>query len=91
MSKLANKIRGKGDSFAGKAVDDKKTDSRDTWKIFLRLCTYVLHYWYLFIPAIVMTLLSNQLALLGPKYSGEAIDVITMAEGVDFKAVQDEI
>ena len=91
MSKLANKIRGKGDSFAGKAVDDKKTDSRDTWKIFLRLCTYVLHYWYLFIPAIVMTLLSNQLALLGPKYSGEAIDVITMAEGVDFKAVQDNV
>ena len=101
MTKLANEIRGKGDSFAGKGADNKsanekekngkKPESRDTWKIFIRLCKYVLHYWYLFIPAIVMTLLSNQLALLGPKYSGEAIDAIALPGGVDFTAVQDNI
>ena len=34
-----------------------------------------------------MTLLSNQLALLGPKYSGEAIDAIARVGGVDFDGV----
>ena len=46
-----------------------------------------MRYWYLFIPAIIMTLLSNQLSLLGPKYSGEAIDAIDSANGVQFDAV----
>ncbi|MBQ4109380.1 MAG: ABC transporter ATP-binding protein [Clostridia bacterium] len=48
-------------------------------------------YWYLFIPSIVMTLFSNQLSLLGPKYSGEAIDAIANISGVDFTAVQKNI
>lgn len=34
-----------------------------------------------------MTLFSNQLALLGPKYSGEAIDSIAISGGVDFGRV----
>ena len=34
-----------------------------------------------------MTLFSNQLALLGPKYSGEAIDSIAISGGVDFDRV----
>ena len=74
-----------------KPANNAPADSRNTWKIFLRLCKYVLHYWYLFIPAIVMTLFSNQLALLGPKYSGEAIDAIALAGGVDMTAVQSNI
>jgi len=53
----------------------------------LRLLRYILHEWYLFIPAILMTLLSNQFALLGPKYSGIAIDAIANPGGVDYATV----
>ncbi len=59
--------------------------------IFLRLCGYVIRFWYLFIPAVIMTLLSNQLALLGPKYSGVAIDAIDAAGGVDFNLVKENV
>ena len=55
--------------------------------VFLRLCRYLLEYWYLFIPAIILTLISNQLSLLGPKYSGDAIDAIAHSGGVRFDAV----
>ena len=60
---------------------------RDNKSIFLRLCKYVLRFWYLFIPAVIMTLLSNQLALLGPKYSGDAIDAIAAEGSVAFEVV----
>ena len=43
--------------------------------------------WPLFLVAIALTLLSNQLSLLGPMYSGEAIDAMSAPEGVDFDAV----
>ena len=66
----------------------KKPDRKTAKGVFLRLCGYILHYWYLFIPAIVLTLFSNQLSLLGPKYSGAAIDALAAAGGVDFSAVQ---
>ncbi len=56
-----------------------------------RLLTYVLKSWPLFIVAVVMTLLSNQLALLGPKYSGEAIDAIANKNGIDFSVVKDNV
>ena len=69
-----------------KSKNEPKT-KRDNKGIFLRLCKYVLHYWYLFIPAIIMTLLSNQLSLLGPKFSGDAIDAIASPDGVQFGAV----
>ena len=55
--------------------------------IILRLAGYVLSQWHLFIPAVVFTLLSNQLALLGPRYSGLVIDAIGNASGVDFPVV----
>ncbi len=61
---------------------------RDNKGILKRLSKYILAYWYLFIPAIILTLLSNQLSLLGPLYSGEAIDAITAEGGVNFSAVQ---
>ncbi len=66
----------------------EKPDRKTAKGVFLRLCGYILHYWYLFIPAIVLTLFSNQLSLLGPKYSGAAIDALAAAGGVDFSAVQ---
>lgn len=66
----------------------EKLDRKRAGGVFLRLCGYVLHYWYLFIPAIILTLFSNQLSLLGPKYSGAAIDALAAVGGVDFSAVQ---
>lgn len=38
-----------------------------------------------------MTLLSNQLSLLGPKYSGEAIDAIAVSGGINFNLVWQSI
>ena len=55
--------------------------------IFLRLSKYVLGQWPLFIPALLLTLGANQLSLLGPKYSGAAIDAIELKSGVDFPTV----
>lgn len=55
--------------------------------IFLRLSKYVLQQWPLFILALLLTLTSNQLSLLGPKYSGAAIDAIEFESGVNFPVV----
>ena len=64
-----------------------RLDRRTAGGIFLRLARYVARLWYLFIPAIIMTLVSNHLALLGPRYSGAALDAIELESGVDFPAV----
>ena len=55
--------------------------------IFVRLSKYVLEQWPLFIIALLLTLGANQLSLLGPKYSGAAIDAIGLDSGVDFPTV----
>ena len=55
--------------------------------IFIRLSSYVLRQWPLFIFALVLTLGANQLSLLGPKYSGAAIDAIELESGVNFPVV----
>ncbi len=60
-------------------------------KIILRLGGYVIRQWHLFIPALIFTLLANQLSLLGPMYSGRAIDAIESAAGVDFSAVWENV
>lgn len=70
-----------------KTQKNEKLDRKTAKNVFSRLCGYVLHYWYLFIPAIILTLFSNQLSLLGPKYSGSAIDALAAVGGVDFDAV----
>lgn len=67
--------------------ENKKLDRKTAKSIFIRLCVYVLRYWFLFIPAVILTLVSNQLSLLGPKYSGDAIDALALSGGVDFDAV----
>lgn len=66
-------------------------DPKATRKIILRLGRYVLSQWHLFIPAVIFTLLSNQLSLMGPKFSGIAIDAITGAGGVDFPTVYENV
>ena len=64
---------------------------RKTKGILLRLCGYVLKYWYIFIPAVIMTLFANQLSLMGPKYSGLAIDAIASESGVDTAVVTENL
>lgn len=59
--------------------------------VFLRLAKYVLKQWYFFIPAVILTLFSNQLSLLGPKYSGIAIDAIKFSGEVDFPVVFENV
>jgi len=72
-------------------LTDKKIKPRNRKGIFLRLSKYVLQQWPLFIVALLLTLGSNQLSLLGPKYSGAAIDAIEFESGVDFPAVLENI
>ena len=64
---------------------------RDNKGIMLRLGKYVIAQWHLFIPAIAFTLLSNQLSLLGPRYSGAAIDARESASGIDYPEVWDNV
>ena len=66
----------------------EKLGRKRTGSILLRLGKYVFAHWPLFITALLFTLLSNQLSLLGPRYSGDAIDAITAEGGVQFDVVQ---
>ncbi len=66
-------------------MTDKKQKSKKG--IFIRLSKYVLQQWPLFIFALLLTLGANQLSLLGPRYSGAAIDAIELESGVDFPSV----
>ncbi len=68
-----------------------RLDRKRTKNILFRLGAYVMNQWYLFIPAVILTFLSNHLALLGPRYSGGAIDAIVAAEGVNFPAVYENV
>ena len=68
-----------------------RLDGKQTRTVLFRLGKYVMQQWYLFIPAIILTLLSNHLALLGPKFSGAAIDAIALPTGVDFPAVYENV
>ncbi len=68
-------------------MTDKNKKVKNTKGVFLRLSKYVLKQWPLFIIALLLTLASNQLSLLGPKYSGAAIDAIELKNGVDFPSV----
>ena len=64
---------------------------RDNKGIMIRLGKYVFAQWHLFIPAVIFTLLSNQLSLLGPRYSGAAIDAIESIAGVNYTVVWENV
>ena len=64
---------------------------RDNKKIMIRLGGYILKQWHLFLLAVILTLVSNQMSLLGPRYSGAAIDAISLSSGVDFPTVWDSV
>ena len=72
-------------------MTDKNVIKKSKRSIFLRLSKYVMQQWPLFIIALLLTLGANQLSLLGPKYSGAAIDAIELKGGVDFSAVTKNI
>ena len=65
-----------------------KLGKKRTKDVLLRLGEYILQQWPLFLVAIALTLLSNLLSLLGPRYSGKAIDAMSAPVGVDFEAVK---
>ena len=72
-------------------MNNKKINPKNKKGIFIRLSKYVLQQWPLFILALALTLGSNQLALLGPRFSGAAIDAIELKSGVYFPAVWQNI
>ena len=72
-------------------MTNKNTRKRDNKGIMLRLGKYVINQWHLFIPAVFFTLLSNQLSLLGPRYSGAALDAIESLQGIDFPVVWENV
>ena len=71
----------------GKPEQQEKLSRGRTKKVLLRMGGYILRYWPLFLLAIALTLISNQLSLMGPNFSGEAIDAIAAEGGVQFDAV----
>ena len=72
-------------------ADKTVTKKRGRRGVFLRLGRYVLGQWPLFLLALLLTLGANQLSLLGPRYSGAAIDAIELEGGVDLSSVGESI
>ena len=68
------------------AHTEETLDKKARGAVIKRLSRYVIAEWRLFIPALIFTLLSNQLSLMGPRYSGAAIDALS-GEEVNFEAV----
>ena len=63
-------------------MTDKNTSKKKNRTLtFIRLAKYVLEQWPLFILAIILTITANQLSLMGPEFSGEAIDNIKLGNG----------
>ena len=73
------------------SLTNKNTKQRNKKGIFIRLSKYVLQQWPLFVTALLLTLGANQLSLLGPRYSGAAIDAIELEGGVNFDAVWENV
>jgi len=71
---------GKGPRYEHKPINKKAT--------LARLLKYMLHFKWLLFLALVLTILSNTFAMVGPKLSGSAIDCIAAEGGVDFAGVR---
>lgn len=71
---------GGGKNLRGMQIAPKQ-DAKTRMRVIRRLLGYMFKHWYFVIPALLMTLFSNQLALLGPEYLGEAIDAIAAENG----------
>ena len=69
-------------------MSDKTEKPKDRKYVYRRLWHYLTQYKYLLLLAIVLTISSNLLALIGPMLSGRAIDAIEPGKGrVNFEAV----
>lgn len=69
-------------------ISEKSDKPRDTGYVLKRLWAYVYNHKYMLISAIVLTISSNMLGLIGPMLSGYAIDAIQPGKGlVVFKTV----
>ena len=82
---------GRGPGGRNPGAPHEKLDAQRTKSVMLRLSKYILQHWFLFLIAICLTLLSNQLALLGPGYSGDALDAIAAEGGVQFDVVWENV
>ena len=92
---MSNGFRGPGGGGGpmGRSADTpfEKLDAKHTKGVMLRLGKYILQHWFLFLIAIALTLLSNQLSLLAPSYSGDALDAIAAEGGVQFDVVWENV
>jgi len=69
-------------------ISDKTDKPKDTGYVLKRLWAYVYRYKLMLLAAILLTITSNMLGLIGPMLSGYAIDAIEPGKGrVDFKTV----
>lgn len=72
----------------GPKISSKTDKPKDTKYVLRRLWSYVYQYKWMLFLAIVLTIASNMLALIGPMLSGYAIDAIQLGKGmVVFKTV----
>ena len=67
----------------------QKQDKKTRGRVIVRLLRYMLKYWPILIIAIVVALTSNQLALMGPDYLGNAVDAIAAEGGVQMDVVME--
>ncbi len=74
-----------------KKKTNEKKPKRVNKKLLKRLGKYVLAQWHMFIPAVIFTLLSNQLSLMGPRFSGAALDAIENEGKVLFPEVWENV
>ncbi len=63
-------------------ISEKTDKPKDTKYVIRRLWTYFYHYKGMMLLAILLTILSNMLALVGPLLSGYAIDAIEPGKGM---------
>jgi len=80
--------RGPGGGGGGGRMMRLKEKPKDTKYVLKRLGAYLFRYKWLLLLALVLTIASNSLALVGPMLSGYAVDLIELGEGkVDLAGV----
>ena len=80
---LLNSVKRRG----GRSVTGGEDKKRPGGHIFFRILGYIFKYWPLALTGIVLSLASNYLALLGPRYLGNAMDAISAPGGVKMDVV----
>ena len=79
---------GIGSPGAGGRMMKTKEKPKDTGYVLKRLGAYLLHYKWLLLLALALTIAGNSLALVGPMLSGYAVDLIELGKGkVDLDGV----